>query len=195
MTSGPAPGARREQAAVLVVLGVASSVLLLAVGRHWVRTAADPARLEAARSQTGSVLAPGLPALALVGLAGVVAVLATRGRLRQAVGVVVALDGTGAVVLALTAPPAGAHVSGWQRVAVLAAGVVALSGVAVAVRGPRWPTMGGRYDAPAAAGAPSAPGGGSAETGPAVAAEAGDRSPAQDRALWDAIERGDDPTT
>jgi Tryptophan-associated transmembrane protein (Trp_oprn_chp) len=179
---------RRELGAVLVTLGLASAVLLLAAGRTWVRTAADTGRLEAARSQSGSSLAPGLPALALVGLAGVVAVLATRGRLRQAVGVVVALAGLGALALAVAAPPDDADATGWRWVAVVAAAVVALTGVVVAVRGAGWPTMSGRYDAPAAVAAsdPAAP-----PAGPAAPAA----GPAADRSLWDAIERGDDPTT
>lgn len=190
MTAGTAPAARREMAGVLAVLGVAAAELLLAAGRTWVRTAADAGRLEAARAQTGSALAPGLPALALVGLAGVVAVLATRGRLRLVVGLVVTVDGLGALALALTAPPSGADTGGWRWVAVVAAVVVALAGVAIAVRGRRWPTMGGRYDAPSGATATGAAGASHAD----APDPAGAQPAAQDRALWDAIERGDDPT-
>jgi hypothetical protein len=169
-------------AAVLVGLAVSSAVLLLASGRTWVQVAAVPGRLEAARSETGTALAPGLPALALVGLAGVVAVLATRGRLRMAVGVLLVLDGLGAVALAANAAPSGSDVSGWRTVALVSAALVAVCGGVVAVRGRRWPAMSSRYDAP-----------GTPTDAPPAAPPA--EGPAADRALWDAIERGEDPTT
>ena len=173
---------RREMVATLVALAASSALLLLAVGRTWVRTAAEPSRLEAARSLSGSGLEPGLTALGVVGLAGVVAVLATRGPLRLVVGAVIVLAGTGAAALAATAAPAGASsVSGWRVVAVLAAVLIAGSGLLTCVRGRRWPSMSARYDAPGGASAATEAEGGAAE----------DRS---DRAMWDAVERGEDPT-
>jgi hypothetical protein len=83
----------------------------------------------------------------VVALAGVVAIAATRGWSRALVGVVL-------VAVGLADLPRGA--------------LLAATGVLVAVRGPRWPALGARYEAP---------------------------GPMSERDAWDALDRGEDPTT
>ena len=85
-----------------------------------------------------------------VALAGVVAIAASRGAVRAVVGVALAVAGG----LATTAHPAGV--------------LLAVTGVLVAIRGPRWPALGARYEVPG-------------------------RPPA-DRDVWAAQDRGEDPT-
>ncbi|MEU0571804.1 Trp biosynthesis-associated membrane protein, partial [Nonomuraea sp. NPDC005983] len=76
-------------------------LVLLAAGRTWVSVAgASPAALVL---PTGGELSPVLTPLALAGLAGVVAALATRRAGRRVVGVLVGLCGAGAGLGAWTA--------------------------------------------------------------------------------------------
>ncbi len=137
-------------------------------------------------------------ALALVALAGVVAVLATRGPARRVVGAVLAVAGIGLVWRAATAAAAVStqraralvadhhatvnvaagvpHVdttSAWPVLTVVAGVLVLASGALIAWRGHRWQVMSARYEA-----APAA------ETDPAKAAAT----------MWTALDRGDDPT-
>lgn len=106
----------------------------------------------------------GAGALALVAGAGAAAALAARGWLRRAVGVVLLVMGLVAVVRSAGGPA-------WWGVA---GGVVtAAAGCWVAVRGPRWARWSGRYERP----------GGGTDGGDVPA-----------RALWDALDRGEDPT-
>jgi uncharacterized membrane protein (TIGR02234 family) len=116
-------------------------------------------------------------ALALVALAGVVAVLATRGVWRRAVGVLLVLAGAGVVASAVahrggvsatraqdllqaalpSVGPAndtigiGAVSAAWWVLTLLSGVLIALAGVLVAVRGNRWAGMSAKYDRPAAA--------------------------------------------
>jgi uncharacterized membrane protein (TIGR02234 family) len=137
-------------------------------------------------------------ALALVALAAVVAVLATRGLARRIVGGVLALAGVGLIWRALvsadavSAQRARALVSerkatvdvstvvpyvdmhgAWPVVTVLCGVLVAGSGAFIAWRGHHWQVMSARYEAQ-----PSEP-----EDQAKLAAS-----------LWTAIDRGEDPT-
>lgn len=180
----------------MLLLTVLGAVLVLtAVGRTWAQGRVSG---QLAVSATGSEIS-GLPgALALVGLASAVAVFAVRGAGRIAVGALVALAGLGAAVSAAlgagdtTTVDATAatklgllgttadHVthSGWPWVALVGALLLAGAGLLTALRGRAWPTMGTRYDAPAAA-KPRRPAAGAADT------------PAD---FWKALDRGEDPT-
>jgi LPXTG-motif cell wall-anchored protein len=117
--------------------------------------------------KTGSALAPWLPALGLVALAGAGALLATRGLVRAAVGVLLLFCGFG-----LIAGAAGHLPGGWPVATALGGLLVAGAGGLTLVRGRRWPALGTRYERPAGAA----------------------RSPQTDAELWDALDRGDDPT-
>jgi uncharacterized membrane protein (TIGR02234 family) len=139
-----------------------------------------------------------------VALAGVVAVLATRGVVRRCIGALVALAG---VALVWRCASAIAAVSGdraralvaerhphvarsdaitpdvtihpvWGALSIVGAVLVVLAGVMIAVRGGRWSAMSARYDARAVA-------------DPADAERARARA---DASLWTALEQGEDPT-
>lgn len=170
-------------ASSLVLLAVGSALLLLAAGRPW-RTHIGFVGQRSGfplvtNVRTGLSLVPGLSALGLVGLAGVLAVLATRGWVRVASGVVIAATGSLGVALSLTAPngSGGGMVAGrltsWPFVAAGSAVLVALSGFAIALRGRGWVGMSGKYETPATR---------------AATPEQGARS------TWEAMDRGEDPT-
>jgi uncharacterized membrane protein (TIGR02234 family) len=137
-------------------------------------------------------------ALALVALAGVVAVLATRGIARRVVGGVLVLAGVGLIWRAVAsssavsvrrartlvtdhhptvdvsrlAPRVETHAV-WPMLTLVCGVFVVVSGALVAWRGHRWQVMSARYEA-----APAA------EPDPSKAAAS----------LWTALDRGDDPT-
>ncbi|MFI7634621.1 Trp biosynthesis-associated membrane protein [Nonomuraea sp. NPDC049400] len=164
-------------------------LVLFAASRAWVRLL-EPG---GAGAPTGGELSPVLTPVALAGLAGIVAVLATRGAGRRVVGALIALCGAGAAA-GTWAALNGDTVTGWLRErnvlrgtadlpwevtplwpAVAAAGAVLViaGGIVAVVRGGRWAGMSARYD----------------RTDGKPRAQAKD-----DRALWDALDRGDDPT-
>ncbi|TAM91561.1 MAG: TIGR02234 family membrane protein [Jatrophihabitans sp.] len=144
---------------------------------------------------SGRTLDAAPTALALVALAGVVAVLATKGVWRRQVGAIVALAGAGLVwrsldglavlsdggarpLLPQARGDAGAIVSvtvnpAWPALSAACGALVLVAGLAVAVRGHRWAGMSARYEAP---------------VNPDEAAARANAS------LWQALDRGDDPT-
>lgn len=177
--------------AVLLCLAGAF-VVLVAAGRSWALVDLAGSGLLPARSVgvDGAQLAPGLPALGLVALAGVVAVPATRRWGRVAVGLVLLAAGVG--ILALVAgqltdlagavqdsrtvretgqAAAGIRRTLWPYACALGGLTVAAAGLLVAARGRSWSALGRRYDAPTAA-----------------------PPPVGERDLWAALDRGEDPT-
>jgi hypothetical protein len=165
----------RAAAVTAVVLG--AGLALLATGRTWmVETEVRPAPLPPLREvRTGDVLLPWLPALAYVALAGAGALLATRGAARAVVGGLLVLSGIGLAGGALSQVGAAATVAWPLAVAVGGLAVAAGGGLALA-RGRSWPGMAARYERPAAE--------------PARPVQR-TRSKAE---IWDALDRGDDPT-
>ncbi len=101
----------------------------------------------------------------LFALAAVGGVVATRGLGRRLVGVVTALVG----VLVVATGEAWSVATGGT--------LLVLAGAATAWRATRWPSLSGRYDAGA---------GGTARAGSNPARRSHD--------LWDALDRGEDPT-
>ena len=191
---------RREPLLAGLLCLVGAFLVLVAAGRAWVSVDVIGSALLPDRQVAvgGSDLSPGLPALGLVGLAGVLALAATRGRGRLLVGLLLLAVGVATVVavlrleldplrlggLALISDPVreagGAEgesfdVTGWSRVAALGGVLVALAGLLVAVRGRRWAALGRRYEPPAAPEPPR-------------------EGPAAERDLWEALDRGEDPT-
>ena len=191
--------ARRELTAAVLLCLLGALLVLLASGNAWARVDVAATGLTPARSAAvdGVAVQPGVRALALVGLAGVVAVAATRGAGRTAVGVVLAAVGLGTVAAVLGADSAPALVArvaegggqagdvstatGWPALAVVGGALVAAGGAVIAVRGRRWAALSARYDAPAVR----------AEQEPVGDEKGGTR---QERALWEALDRGEDPT-
>jgi uncharacterized membrane protein (TIGR02234 family) len=189
---------RREPllAALLCVAG--SFLVLVGTGRAWVLVTAGGGALLPAREVgvTGADLSPGLQALGLVGLAGVLALAASRGRGRTVVGLLVLAVGAGVLAVVVVLQLAGAGLGGralvtdrvreaggaqgeafdltaWPLVTGLGGLLLLLAGLLVAARGRRWAALGRRYEAPAA------------------------RQPepqAPERELWEALDRGEDPT-
>lgn len=181
----PSPG--RELVLVVVVCAAGAALVLYAAARTWaVEVIARPAPLpDEQRELTGSALAPYLVPLGWAALAGALALLATRGRWRQAVGVL--LSGLGLAAVAggywgSAQPDAGTH---WPLLAVAGGLVVAGQGVAVVVRSRRWPAMGARYER----------GGRAARPEPDRPAGPGSQGkPARTEEMWQALDRGEDPT-
>ncbi|MBQ1027600.1 Trp biosynthesis-associated membrane protein [Micromonospora sp. C95] len=177
-----APGRRELAYAVLLSLAGAG-LALWAATRTWVVDVVGRSEpmLLVEEGRTGGQLLPWLPALALVGLAGGGAVLATRGRPRRVLGGLLTLLG-----LAVAAGGGYGLVGDlgdlvtWQWPALtLIGGVVAAGGGSLTLlRGHRWPAMGARYER-----RPRRPVGTSGPIGGAGTVEA-----------WEALDRGEDPT-
>ncbi|MEU5428686.1 TIGR02234 family membrane protein [Streptomyces olivoreticuli] len=201
----PAPragGARRHSVGAALLFGAAGAALvLLAGGRTWAEgtAAADIAQSAVSKQVTGQDI-NGLPgALAVVGLATLVAVFAVRGVWRTVVAAVLALCGAGIVAGAATgAFDTGAleekaakaqgltssavdHVSHtpWPWVALTGGVLLLLAGLLALRHGQHWPTMSGRYERD---GTPR----------PRRARTAPD--PERPEELWKALDRGEDPT-
>ncbi|WKD35117.1 TIGR02234 family membrane protein [Streptomyces xanthophaeus] len=192
-------GGRRSVAVALLLGALGATVVLLASGRTWARgTAAigsDSLQLTAdGRAVTG------LPAaLAIVGLAALVAVFAVRGKSRLLVSGLLALSGLGAALSAVlgadgrraldaqaarTTADSAAHVAGltqttWPYVTAAGAVLILAAGLLALRFGRSWPSMGGRYERD---GSPRA------RTVAAV-------DPDRPEDLWKALDRGEDPTT
>jgi Tryptophan-associated transmembrane protein (Trp_oprn_chp) len=175
VTVGPA---REPRALVVACVGLAASAALLwgASGTVWFRIAGAPGR--PATDSTGAQVVPSLTGVALLALAAVAAVVAVGGPLRRALGVLLALAGiiVGAVtVQSMAVPPPGAVPgSGTPAPLLGVAGAVVLLtvGVFVLLKETRFPRFGARYTAPGAR---------RVETNP-------------DRAAWQALDAGEDPT-
>jgi hypothetical protein len=174
------PNPRRELTLAVLLAVLGSALALFAASRNWVVIETRrPAPLPPVRETiSGRDSVPWAAAMAFVGLAGGIALLATKRLGRLVVGLVVAL--AGAIMVA--GGIAGWSTSGadYEQVTVtelwpaasIVGGLAALAAGALAVaRGRRWAEMGAKYDAP----------------GAAKVAE-------DDAGIWDALDRGEDPT-
>ncbi|MCF2530420.1 TIGR02234 family membrane protein [Yinghuangia soli] len=188
---------RREMGTALLLVLLGAALVLSLGGRVWAEGAALSHGTRFPIEASGSAVSKVPAVLALVGLAGAVAVLATRGVFRGIVGAVLALAGAGIAAAAVAGSSdrsaldakaaTKAAVEGVRAVEVthtiwpwitLAGGVLMLlGGLAVMVRGRNWPGMGSRYEAPST-------------EGPARQAKKS-RTSAD---LWNALDRGEDPT-
>jgi uncharacterized membrane protein (TIGR02234 family) len=196
---------RGEFAGALLLQLIGAAGALLIAGRTW-QTVITP-RPRPFRDDvlhlSGRTIDAAPTALALVALAGVVAVIATRGWPRRAVGALVALAGAALAWRSLGALQAvsqsRAHAlvvsrhsgielgsasrllvhAGWSWLSAACGVLVLFAGALVAWRGARWRGMSARYEPPS--GSPD----------PDDAARARTRANAS---LWSALDRGDDPT-
>lgn len=177
---------------LLCLLG--AFLVLVAAGRTWlsgVELLPSPLPAREVALTAGDLGLP-LQALGLVGLAGVPALAATRRTGRVVVGVLLLLAGLLVVVqsagVLLDPQDAAADATtadglgrtGWPLVAVVGGLLLSAAGLLVAVLGRRWAALGRRYEPPAPAAAPA----------PEPAAE----GPVAERHLWEALDRGEDPT-
>jgi len=199
-----------------------SGLVLISAGQVWAQVAADrPAPLPALDlAVTGRELTAVPAALGLVGLAGTAALVAARRWGRVAVGLVLALAGVAVAVraaqigagLAAAVQRAGvlddeqgaplriaaAPATIWPGVCAVGGLLLALAGLLAVLRGPRWASLGRKYEAPGRAPSASPPGTSTAQRHPDSASP---ERPARQRAArdpevaaWDALDRGDDPT-
>jgi uncharacterized membrane protein (TIGR02234 family) len=193
--------------AVLLDLVGAAGALLVAT-RAW-QTVVTPRPRPLADDVlrlTGRTIDSAATALGLAALAGVVAVLATRGTARRGIGVVLALAGATLVWRSLTGlteisaararslvaskhsgvgvdasviPHVAVHPV-WPVVSALCGGVVVAAGLLVAVRGHTWVAMSAKYEAPS--------------TRPPSAEDVAADQARADASMWTALDAGDDPT-
>ncbi|MFC4585584.1 Trp biosynthesis-associated membrane protein [Sphaerisporangium corydalis] len=191
--------ARRALLAWLAAGAAGAALALFAAGRTWasVTLPGGPGLAPAAPVPlAGGDLAPVLAPLALACLAALVAVLATRGPWRRAIGVLLAAAGLAAAVASWRGVSASHAVSAaleratlhgdaaravvavtwaWPVLAIAAGIMLSAAGALAVARGGAWPGMSDRYDRP----------------GPSAAAPKPGRA---ERSLWDALDQGLDPT-
>ncbi|MFU8872591.1 Trp biosynthesis-associated membrane protein [Micromonospora sp. SL4-19] len=180
----PVARGRRELTYAVLLCLAGAGLAFWAVTRTWSVELTARGSLPAVRhARTGADLLPWVSALALVGLAGGGAVLATRGRVRRLLGGLLTLVGLGVAAgggYGLTASFGGGVSRQWPAL-VLAGGLVAAAGgVFTALRGDGWPAMGARY-----------------ERSDRTAGRADAGRPAVERSTrdaWEALDRGEDPT-
>lgn len=190
----------------LLALLAAAGLIFFATSQEWVLVKVpQPAPLpDGLKSATGGDVLPGLTAVAIVLLAAVVAVAATRRLGRRIVGTLIALCGVAAIVLTvpfLTGTPSsvladvrttGTSVETGHSmpaafppwIALLGAVVAVAAGVAVAIWGPSWMQMGSKYEPPA---------GGDKAAGKRREDSADDGA-VNNRDAWNALDHGVDPT-
>lgn len=191
--------AHRALAAALAAGVLGASLVLLAAGKTWARGQAGGAGLALPVHATGSQTTALPGALALTGLASLVALFALRRAGRHAVAALLALSGIGAAVTALLrrgdhgaldsaaasatgltrATAEHASVTGWPLVTVAGGLLLCAAGLLALRFGPRWPAMSSRYDR---------------GTGPARTRTPVRVDPDRSEDLWKALDRGEDPT-
>lgn len=200
--------ARRSLTVWLVSCAVGAGLVLLAAGRTWatVTFTGQAGPIGAGKvSLAGGDLVAWLTPASLAALAATAAVLATGGVARRVIGALITLLGIAVLVACWNgtrgqtiASAAGEHTRSvvvstehmvaesrpWPLVAVAGGLVLIGGGAVVAVRGGRWPGMSSRYDRPG--------GGSRTEGGPGDRSARGRRT--GERAMWDAIDEGIDPT-
>ncbi|MFC9431246.1 TIGR02234 family membrane protein [Streptomyces sp. NPDC056987] len=200
-------GSRRSLGAALLLGALGAAVVLIASGQTWAEGAAAIGGGSLPLDADGRDITGVPAALAIVGLAALVAVFAVRGAGRRLVAALLALSGTGAAVAAFlgasdrgaldekaaqTTGDTAATVSGlshtaWPYVTTAGGALILLAGVLAVVYGRRWPAMSGRYERPGQAAAAGPGGGRGARKAPVV-------DPDRPEDLWKALDRGEDPT-
>jgi hypothetical protein len=195
---------RRLGTSVAACLGGAALTLYGATRVWSVQVTERPGLTALRASTTGAARAPWLIGLALVALAGAGALLATRGLTRRLLGVLLSVTGLGVLLAAITVRAgldpgaAGSGATVWPIACGIGGVLISGAGLAAAIHGHTMPTMSARYERttalspsapPAAASAPGAPPGLSPSPDQQRATTAADN-----RAAWDALDRGDDPT-
>ncbi|MEV8436666.1 Trp biosynthesis-associated membrane protein [Actinosynnema sp. NPDC051121] len=154
-----------ERSAARRPLWIVVALLLLAAVALW---GASAMSWDASADRSGGDVVPALTPLALLCLAAIAAVVALSGWVRRVLGVVVLLAGAAA---AFQGVDADGPLTG-RGLVLLGALLAVAAGVLLVVRGSAMPRLGGGYQTPGAA----------------------KRTTDPERELWNALERGDDPT-
>ena len=189
-------GSRRALAAALLCGALGAALVLIAAGQQWSSAEASVANSTLPVTAKGSEVT-GLPsALALVGLAALVAVFAVRRAARLVVAALLTLTGVGTLLAALLGADASGpldekaakasglaqsgidavELTGWPYASAAGGALLLCAGVLALWYGRGWPSMSGtsRYER--------------ATQAPAVV------DPDRPEDLWKALDRGDDPT-
>ncbi|WP_445524091.1 TIGR02234 family membrane protein [Streptomyces cyslabdanicus] len=194
----PVRSGRRSLAVALLCGALGAAVALLASRQRWAEGTATVAGGAFPLTAKGSEVTGVPAALAIVGLAALVAVFAVRRSGRVLVALLLALSGAGTVAAALLGAADGAALdekaaqvsgdtaataaalghTGWPYVAAVGGVLLLLSGLLALRYGRLWPGMSGRYER---SGAPR-----SRAPRPA--------DPDRPEDLWKALDRGEDPT-
>lgn len=196
---GPARAGRLSLAVALLSGALGAAVALLATRQQWSQGTATVAGGAFPLTAKGSDVTGVPAALAIVGLAALVAVFAVRRAGRFVVAGLLALSGVGVVVAALLGASdssaldeQAAQASGdtsasvdalshtaWPYVAAVGGVLILLAGLLALRYGRLWPAMSGRYER---GGTPQP-----RRKAPAV-------DPDRPEDLWKALDRGEDPT-
>jgi uncharacterized membrane protein (TIGR02234 family) len=208
----PARTARRSLMVWLLTCAVGAGLVLVAAGRTWATVTFQSQAGALGPSEvavTGSEIAASLTPATLAALAATVAVLATRGLARRAIAAVIGLCGiavaavswtaTGSEAIATAArehatsammssggPVSESPVWVWPLLSVAGGLVLVAAGVVAVARSTRWPGMSSRYD--------RADGGSRTGSSGDQRRGARPRKATGERALWEAIDEGADPT-
>jgi uncharacterized membrane protein (TIGR02234 family) len=185
-------GGGRELLLAVAGCVIGAGLVVGLVGRPWA-TVSEHGAAALTQSLTGSALSAAIAALGWAGLAGTAGLVATRGWVRVAVGVLIVVFGGGIAYLSVAAighshilaaaatKSQFAGVTGAAAIRLnplwiptLAGGVLlAAAGLLTVLHGRRWPGMSARYERSGAA--PKA-------------------DPNDPVALWKSLDRGEDPT-
>jgi hypothetical protein len=158
---------KRIRTLAVLTCAVGAALAFFAATRTWTTfTEARPAPLPpVGTNRTGTALYPWLTAVCLVALAGAGALLATRGIARRAVAVLVVACGLG-----IAGAGAVHATTGWALLCLAGGAAVVVAGAVAVGSSGTWPTLGARY-------------------------ERSTKGPVQSGSqMWDALDRGDDPT-
>jgi uncharacterized membrane protein (TIGR02234 family) len=197
--AGSARAGRRSLAVALLCGALGAAVALLATRQRWAEGTATVAGGAFPLTAKGSDVTGVPAALAVVGLAALVAVFAVRRAGRLVVAALLALSGAGIAAAALLGASDGsaldeqaAQASGdtsasvdtlshtaWPYVAAVGGVLLLLAGLLALRYGRLWPAMSGRYER---GGTPQP-----RRKAPAV-------DPDRPEDLWKALDRGEDPT-
>jgi uncharacterized membrane protein (TIGR02234 family) len=196
---GPARAGRRSLALALLCGALGAAVALLSTRQRWSEGTTTVAGGAFSLTAKGSDVTGVPAALAIVGLAALVAVFAVRKAGRLLVAALLALSGAGTIAAALlgvsdtsaldeqAAKAAGdtsatvdalSHTA-WPYVAAVGGALLLVAGLLALRYGRQWPAMSGRYER---AGAPKP----RRRTAPT--------DPDRPEDIWKALDRGEDPT-
>ncbi|MEV5436331.1 TIGR02234 family membrane protein [Streptomyces sp. NPDC052682] len=197
--SGSARASRLSLAVALLCGALGAAVALLATRQRWSQGTATVAGGAFPLTAKGSDVTGVPAALAIVGLAALVAVFAVRRAGRLVVAALLALSGAGTVIAALLGASdssaldeKAAQASGdtsaavdalthtaWPYVAAVGGALILLAGLLALRYGRLWPAMSGRYER---------------GTAPRPRRRAPAVDPDRPEELWKALDRGEDPT-
>ncbi|MEU6086025.1 TIGR02234 family membrane protein [Streptomyces sp. NPDC047085] len=196
--AAPTRSGRRSLAMALLFGALGAAVALLATRQRWSEGTATVAGGAFPLTARGSDVTGVPAALAIVGLAALVAVFAVRRAGRMVVAGLLALSGAGIVAAALagasdssalddkaaeatgdtSATVAALTHTGWPYVAAVGGVLILLAGLLALRYGRLWPAMSGRYERGA--------------DRPRRTARPAD--PERPEEIWKALDRGEDPT-